>query len=820
MIDLNLTSIPAFLVQLPRWLMWAEAERNGKKTKVPLTAAGRNAKSTDPSTWCDYNTAAGVLRLRLANFAGIGIALGLDAATGETLSGIDFDSCLDADGRLADWAAPIVALLLGTYGEISPSGFGMKFFFRASVADINQLRTAFGITPTKFGTKKSVLAASNGQEHGPAIEVYLGHGRYFAVTGNRWAEAAADVALLDLATLLAIAGLVRAATGTTSTKGKGKTTSTKKTAGRDRTRSAAAFRLGMQLFRDGKSYDEMVAALRADPETAEWVVEKGDLDNGRELLRIWEAAEERARGRHKVIQIVESELDRLADEAEMAMIAAGADVFQRGPVLCRPAITQLPAADGGTTWAATLHELTPPGLLDQFCATAQWVRWNEKAGWVAANPPPVVAAILHTRVGNWNVPPCRGVLMCPTLRPDGSLLNTKGFDQETCYFLWLPPDLDGLRIPDRPTRAEAEAALQLLETLLGEFPFKDPASKSIALSALITPVVRAAMPVCPIHVSSSPVAGSGKSFLFDVSSAIATGNRCPVIFAGSDRNELEKKANGMLLAGVSVFSIDNLDQPLEGDLLCQACERPLLSLRRLGKSDPILGLNGSTIFACGNNLPVHSDLARRVLECLLDRGVERPELHKFNSNPMQTVLANRGRYVSAVLTVVRGYLVADDAPEPSPLASYEAYSKFVRGPLVWLGRADPIGGLVGERHTDPIRNELVAFMQGWEENFGLNHAYSAAAIARNISTDGLPRLDPSASAAAFDAWSIEKDRWKEFAPIVHATCGTHGRASSRDIGNWFRKHQDRVIDGRAFVGRGGHGKITLWALVIPKATTP
>jgi hypothetical protein len=44
------------------------------------------------------------------------------------------------------------------------------------------------------------------------------------------------------------------------------------------------------MHRAGKSFEEMCAALRADPETAAWCREKGNLFGGRELRRIWEKA--------------------------------------------------------------------------------------------------------------------------------------------------------------------------------------------------------------------------------------------------------------------------------------------------------------------------------------------------------------------------------------------------------------------------------------------------------------------------------------------------------------------------------------------------
>ncbi len=63
--------------------------------------------------------------------------------------------------------------------------------------------------------------------------------------------------------------------------------------GADHSRSAIAFRKGATLRRAGKMFEEMGAALRADPETADWVREKGDTNSGRELRRIGDHAVDR-----------------------------------------------------------------------------------------------------------------------------------------------------------------------------------------------------------------------------------------------------------------------------------------------------------------------------------------------------------------------------------------------------------------------------------------------------------------------------------------------------------------------------------------------
>src|SRR4029450_4420535 len=93
-----------------------------------------------------------------------------------------------------------------------------------------------------------------------------------------------------------------------------------------------------------------------------------------------------------------------------------------------------------------------------------------------------------------------------------------------------PPPM--VAIPENPTRDDALRAVALLEGLLTEFPLVDDVARAVALSAFITPVVRGAFPVAPMHVATAPVPSSGKSYLFDTVSAIATSQAMPGIGGG------------------------------------------------------------------------------------------------------------------------------------------------------------------------------------------------------------------------------------------------------------------------------------------------
>jgi hypothetical protein len=75
-------------------------------------------------------------------------------------------------------------------------------------------------------------------------------------------------------------------------------------------------------------------------------------------------------------------------------------------------------------------------------------------------------------------------------------------------------------------------------------------------------VARGAMQVVPMHANTAPEAGSGKSYLFDLASAIATGEIAPVIAAGRTEEETEKRLSAELMAAQPIVSIDNLNGSL------------------------------------------------------------------------------------------------------------------------------------------------------------------------------------------------------------------------------------------------------------------
>jgi putative DNA primase/helicase len=438
----------------------------------------------------------------------------------------------------------------------------------------------------------------------------------------------------------------------------------------------------------------------------------------------------KANGKDKnrpVIRVEAGALHEIATQAEAALIQAAMPVYARGGEIMRPIVEDVAAFKGRRTKIVRLKAVTADMLRDFLCRAARWEKYVARSRkFVAVDPPHDVAKIILARDGDWSFPRLSGVITTPRLRPDGSILSEPGYDSAIGLLLLAAPSMPAIQ--ERPRRETALEALALLDELLNEFPFVSDADRSVALSALMTPVARGALQVAPLHAVTAPEAGTGKSYVMDIASTIATGEIAPVIAAGRTEEETEKRLSAELMTGQPIVSIDNLNGDLGGDFVCQAIERPLIKPRILGRSENKRIENTVTLFGNGNNMKLVGDVVRRVILCSLDANMERPELRHFRGDPVATVLANRGRYIAAVLTIVRGYLAAG-CPKPcASFASFDDWSRLIRSPLVWLGRADPVVTTEVARADDPVRNNLRAIVAAWQAIVGIDKPLTAGEL--------------------------------------------------------------------------------------------
>jgi hypothetical protein len=146
-------------------VLWRYEVRGGEKTKVPFRPSSVKAKSNDPATWVDFESA--VKAFERGGFDGVGFVFAKDGG----IVGVDLD--------WKGWAGEGVPLevqtivdRLNSYTEWSPSRKGCHILLR-------------GKLPAGIG-KKEHLAP------GVDLEVY-DRVRFFTVTGERWEGYPADL---------------------------------------------------------------------------------------------------------------------------------------------------------------------------------------------------------------------------------------------------------------------------------------------------------------------------------------------------------------------------------------------------------------------------------------------------------------------------------------------------------------------------------------------------------------------------------------------------------------------------------------------------
>jgi putative DNA primase/helicase len=181
------------------------------------------------------------------------------------------------------------------------------------------------------------------------------------------------------------------------------------------------------------------------------------------------------------------------------------------------------------------------------------------------------------------------------------------------------------------------------------------------------------------------------------------------------------------------------------------------------------------IMATGNNLRPTGDLVRRVLICNLDAKVERPELKVYAKDPLGMIAADRGKYVSACLTIMRAYIIAGRPGRLPPLGSFEAWSDNVRSALVWLGLPDPVASMEGARDEDPELAALSQFIAAWRETL-------------DVGGDGLTMAKIMAKANELKDQSYANPAFRE--AVNHVS----GMDNER-LGKWLRARKGRIVSG-------------------------
>lgn len=463
------------------------------------------------------------------------------------------------------------------------------------------------------------------------------------------------------------------------------------------------------------------------------------------------------------------------DQAEAALLSKSFGIYQRGEDLVR--VVKLPHSTGedGVRRAGgiiLIKKIEQPWLLEKFSLAARWFRPGEEAN-IPIDPPSRHATQLLARVGDWRAPVLHGVVSTPTMRRDGTVLQTPGFDPAS-GLLYEPNGVQFPEVPEMPSRSDAISARDRLMRPFRNFKFPDKADRSVVLTTVITSTIRRNLPSAPMIAIDAPTAGSGKSLLAETIGIIATGHKPTMMSQGKSPEEDEKRLSSVLMAGDPVLVIDNCDRPLGGDTLCSMLTQEFIAARILGRSEVIRMPTNALIMATGNNLEVVGDLGRRTLVIRIDTGAERPDQIEHSFDPRVEAANERSDLVVAALTILRAYIAAGRPRPLTPMGSFEEWN-LVREALVWLDEKDPIVTRERVIADDPRKGELADLFATWGEALG-GRAVTLAEIADEASNQ--------LSGNVGRLYQILAERTPK------------GIFSATSIGRYLGRHKDRLVGGR------------------------
>ena len=527
----------------------------------------------------------------------------------------------------------------------------------------------------------------------------------------------------------------------------------------------------------GLESDEIESTLRSGIESGMAEARNGDARGADKEERKVEARESIGQDGRPVIFIEPGDLHLTVAEAEQVLRDAKNPLsFDFGRLLVR--LSSPRTEVNGATGHRRRREIVPwelPNLIEKLTGLAHWMKWDgRRQDYVPTDCPERVAKMLLARRADRQISILRKVASTPVLRRDYSIVQTPGYDKTSELFLDIVEG-EFAEIPVAPTREQGLAELAKLKFLIKDFPFVSGTDTAAALAAIVTALVRPALPTAPLFAFKAPKMGSGKSLLADVVALVATGELAPTVSGEANEEELRKRFSAILFEGAPLICIDNIDRPFFSTSLCTILTQGKWKDRVLGSTATFEAPTETLWLATGNNLTFKRDLATRVIPCRIDAETEHPEERSFEVDLREYIPAHRAELVVAGLTFLRAYIAAGMPPqEVREFGRFEKWSKLIRFALIWAGEADPCSGRRELEEADPERELVVELLAAWESVLGTD-PIAAAEVLRRADAEGGERL-ADALRAVLAADELSK--------------------ASVSLGRWLQRHAAQIEGGR------------------------
>ena len=400
----------------------------------------------------------------------------------------------------------------------------------------------------------------------------------------------------------------------------------------------------------------------------------------------------------------------------------------------------------------------------------------------------------------------RGIASAPTLLDDGTLIGSaEGYEAATCVFFASPPSVI---VPERPTLAQAEAALKTVRNAFTTFLHADPAEPIEGDDGCCAPTPKSRRGKrdrrADAHADHRYAPGArhraglpglrraglrlgrrqGQVGAGDL--ADDDGPPAKTVAHGNTPEEGAKQTVAALLKGAAVTMFDNWNGArITDDTISSAISEPHYQLRPLGVSI-LLPIPRTVLVFTGNDLAPGGDNTNRFMRDDFDPHSDHPEQRPFQGDVLEAIKQRRPELLGFLPTIARWACQTRlDDPEGftrwlierggAPLATrFSRWDRMVRLPLLALGCDDPATRHVEEKAKDPIRQRISDVFWTWWSAHGADKKF-AGDLHQTVQKMLVPEDEISPQRLGMAVRRLRGTRQDGFP--THR--GRHGRGSSR-----------------------------------------
>jgi hypothetical protein len=402
--------------------------------------------------------------------------------------------------------------------------------------------------------------------------------------------------------------------------------------------------------------------------------------------------------------------------------------------------------------------------LDSRALFHRYDRRNDE--WLPTTCPPKLAQRIIGVASELEFRPCSGVARTP-LFIGGEVIASPGWNAATGMILDLPGAMPP--ISDRPTRQDAKRALEVLLRLFRGYIKDNPTLRPLFAAAALTAALRASLPTAPAIVLDGNTIGAGKGKAARALAIIATGGLPAMTAEGHSDEETEKRIAAAILQGAPAILLDNLQRPLASTTLESILTDPVARIRKFGSlSDDVVTECRAMVLITANNATLRRDLLRRTLPVRLVVPSDKPELRRFDFDPVVEARGDRLRILAAAFTIARAWHRKRDHPDHAAirektLGSFEEWAAIVAGAVEWLTGINPIDVIQDRKDGDTADAAERGIICQLAEAFSDRETFTASMAASRLGAE---------------SWGAAL-RFKGEKP------------TSRDVGNWLMRRRDR-----------------------------